>query len=174
MLTNRNEAELLSLFIFSSLPDEVTSSEAADILLSCGELDKMKIDDYICSLIERGQIYSKFSDGDNYVGISETGQLVVSAFSEKKQLFRVPVNKALRRYKKIVCGIDYRIDLVKCDGGSNVKFEMLMSGKKYFSTTLFFSNSNDALQVYNRLDNDPESFYIGVMTVATGDIDYLG
>ncbi len=173
MLTQRNEAELLVLFIFSSLPDEVTFAEAEEILLSSGELDKMKINEYISGLEQGMQIYVKSAHNEKYVGITESGQLVVSAFSEKRHLFRSPINKAMRCYKRIVCGIDYRIELVKTSGGSNVKFEMHMAGKTYFSTTLFFAKSMDALKVYNRLDDDPETFYNGIMTVATGEIGYL-
>ncbi len=173
MLTNRTEAELLAIFVFSSLPDEVTLSEAEEILLASGELDKMNIDEYIVSLEQSNQIYIKPRANEKYVGITETGLLVVSAFAEKKQLFRIPINKAVRCYKKIVCGVDYRIDLVKAGSGSNVVFEMRMAGKTYFSTTLFFAKSMEALKVYNRIDNDPEAFYNGVMTVATGEIEYL-
>lgn len=173
MLNHRTEAELLAIFIFSSLPDEVTLYEAEEILLASGELDGMKIDEYIDSLSNSGQIYVKSRYNEKYVGITETGQLVISAFSDKKQHFRIPINKALRCYKKIVCGIDYKIGLEKVNGGSNVSFEMQMAGKVYFSTKLFFAKSAEALQVYNRLDNDPEAFYNGVMTVATGKIEYL-
>ena len=177
MLIQKQEAELLALFIFSSLPDEVTLSEAREILLASGELDKMETDVYISELESRSQIYIKpqgtNSTAEKYVGITELGQSTVSAFKDKKTLFRAAVNKSLRQYKKIVCGIDYRIDLIKAHGGANVKFEMLVAGKTYFSTTLFFAKSMDALKVYNRLDDDPESFYNGVMTVATGEIDYL-
>lgn len=177
MLIQRQEAEMLTLFIISSLPDEVTLSEAREILLSSGELDRMEIDGYLSDLSRRGQIYIKQGNGtlrqEKYVGITESGKDVAAALSERKPPFRACINKALRQYKKIVCGIDYRIDLVKVVGGSNVEFQMLLSGKTYFSTTLFFSKSMDALRVYNRLDNDPESFYNGVMTVATGEIGYL-
>ena len=173
MLNHRTEAELLAIFIFSSLPDEVTLSEAEEILLASGELDRMKIDEYIESLEEGGQIYIKPRYNEKYVGITDSGQLVVSTFADKKPLFRIPINKSLRCYKKIVCGIDYKIDLEKVNGGSNVCFEMRMAGKTYFSTTLFFAKSMEALQVYNRIDNDPEAFYNGVMTVATGKIEYL-
>lgn len=173
MLTNKTEAELLAIFVFSSLPDEVTLSEAEEILLASGELDRMSIDEYIASLEHNNHIYIKPRANEKYVGITETGLLVVSAFAEKKQLFRIPINRAVRCYKKIVCGVDYRIDLVKSGSGSNVVFEMRMAGKTYFSTTLFFAKSMEALKVYNRIDNDPEAFYNGVMTVATGDIEYL-
>ncbi|MBE6703777.1 MAG: DUF4364 family protein [Ruminococcaceae bacterium] len=173
MLTQRSEAELLALLVFSSLPDEVTFAEAQEILLACGELDKMNITEYIYGLESGGHIYIKDRKNEKYVGMTESGQLVAAAFAEKKQLFRSPLNKSLRCYKKIVCGIDYRIDLVKTNGGSNVKFEMCMAGKTYFSTTMFFAKSMEALKVYNRLDDDPETFYNGVMTVATGEIGYL-
>lgn len=177
MLIQKQDAELLALFIFSSLPDEVTRSEAREILLACGELNKMEIDGYISELESRSQIYIKSRNNntaaEKYVGITELGTAVVAAFGDKKPLFRGAVNKSLRCYKKIVCGVDYRIDLAKTNGGSNVKFEMLVAGKLYFSTTLFFAKSMDALKVYNRLDDDPESFYNSVMTVATGEIDYL-
>lgn len=173
MLNHRTEAELLAIFIFSSLPDEVTLSEAEEILLASGELDRMRIAECIESLENSGQIYIKPRYNEKYVGISDSGQLVVSAFADKKPLFRIPINKSLRCYKKIVCGIDYKIDLVKVSGGSNVNFEMRMAGKTYFSTSLFFAKSMEALQVYNRIDNDPEAFYNGVMTVATGKIEYL-
>lgn len=174
MLTQRTEAELLVLFILSSLPDEVTVSEAEEILIAGGELDGMQLNDYIYSLESRSQLYIKQRSTEKYMGITELGQSVVAAFPEKKQLFRVPVNKALRCYKKIVCGIDYRIDLIKTDGGTNVRFEMLLAGTPYFSTTMFFAKSTEALKVYNRIDDDPEKFYNGVMTVATGEIEYLG
>ncbi len=173
MLIQRSDAELLALLIFASLPDDVTFTEAQEILLSCGELDKMNITEYIYGLESGRHIYIKDVSNEKYVGMTESGQTVASAFAEKKRLFRSPINKALRCYKKIVCGIDYRIDLVKTGGGSNVKFEMLMAGKTYFSTTLFFAKSMEALKVYNRLDDDPETFYNGVMTVATGEIEYL-
>ena len=173
MLINRSEAELLALFIFSSLPDEVTLSEAEEILLASGELDKMEIPVYIDSMLGNMQIYIKSRNNEKYVGLTEKGQMVVSVFSDKKAHFRVPVNRALRLYKKIVCGIDYKIELVKVAGGSNVEFEMRMAGKTYFSTTLFFAKSMEALKVYNRIDNDPEAFYNGVLTVATGEIGYL-
>ena len=173
MPIQRTEAELLALFIFSSLPDEVTMSEASEILLSCDSFDKMEIDEYISELEKRGHIYIKLGNNEKYVGITGLGQSVLKAFEEKKPLYRNAVNKAMRHYKKIVCGIDYRIDLQQACGGSKVSFEMLLNGKSYFSTTLFFAKSMDALSVYNRMDNDPESFYNGVMTVATGEIDYL-
>ena len=85
--------------------------------------------------------------------MTESGQLVAAAFAEKKQLFRSPLNKSLRCYKKIVCGIDYRIDLVKTNGGSNVKFEMCMAGKTYFSTTMFFAKSMEALTLGSHVAN---------------------
>lgn len=177
MLIQRQEAEMLTLFIISSLPDEVTMSEAREILLAGQELDRMEIDGYLQGLAQRGQIYIKHGSGplknEKYVGITETGKSVVAALSERKLPFRACINRALRHYKKIVCGIDYRIELVKVAGGSNVEFQMLLSGKTYFSTTLFFSKSMDALKVYNRLDDDPEGFYNGVMTVATGDVGYM-
>ncbi|MBR3996220.1 MAG: DUF4364 family protein [Clostridia bacterium] len=173
MPIQRTDAELTALFIFSSLPDEVTLSEAEEILLSCDGFDRMEIDGYISELEKRGNIYIKQANNEKYVGITELGQSVVSAFSEKKPLYRSTVNKAMRHYKKIVCGIDYRIDLMPSAGGSKVSFDMLLNGKIYFSTSLFFTKSMDALKVYNRMDNDPEGFYNGVMTVATGEIDYL-
>jgi len=173
LLTQRNDAELLVLFVFSSLPDEVTLSEAQEILLATGELDRMEIPEYIEELSGRSQIYIKQRNSENYIGITSIGQSVLSAFSDKKPHFRGALNKALRCYKKIVCGIDYRIELTKTKGGSNVSFEMLVGGKSYFSANMFFAKSLDALKVYNRLDDDPEGFYNGTMTVATGDIDYL-
>lgn len=173
MHIQRTDAEFTALFIFSSLPDEVTLTEAEEILLSCDSFDKMEIDDYITELEKRGHIYIKQANNEKYVGITELGLSVASAFSEKKHLYRSAVNKAMRHYKKIVCGIDYRIDLAPFAGGSKVSFEMLLNGKAYFSTSLFFTKSMDALKVYNRMDNDPEAFYNGVMTVATGEIDYL-
>lgn len=176
MLIQKQEAELLALFVFSELPDEVTLAEAREILLACGELDKMQIDTYLSDLESAGQIYVKKGGSamsESYTAISEVGHSIVSALKEKKPLFRGAINRSLRRYKKIVCGIDYRLDLESVSGGSNVKFEMLVAGKTYFSTTLFFRKSMDALKVYNRIDNDPDAFYNGVMTVATGEIGYL-
>ncbi len=181
MLKNSADSEMLVLFIFSELPDEVTLSEAREILLASEELDNMQIDSFISELEKSKQIYigtdtvsdAKKIPGEKYVAITGLGAAIAETLGEQKKIFRTAINKAIRRYKKIACGIDYRIDIATVSGGSNVKFDVLVNGKIYFTSTMFFAKSAEALRVYNRIDNDPEAFYNGVMTVATGEIDYI-
>lgn len=186
MLNNKSEAQMLALFVISELPDEVTVSELRSILLSTAELDQMEIDEYLENLEKAGQIYTTVQEsgsarydaardesGEKYVGITPLGMELVSTLESRKSLCKSAVNRAMRQYKKLTCGIDYKIDLEPCEGGSYVRFEMLVGGKLYFSTSLFFAKSREALEVYNRMDDDPEGFYNGFLTVATGSIDYL-
>ena len=186
MINNQSEAQMLALFIIDELPDEVTSSELRSILIACGELNAMEIDQYVESLEKAGQIYSADRDGEisgssktenskgeNYIGITDLGAELVKTLEHRKSLCRSAINRAMREYKKLTCGIDYKINLEQAEGGSYVKFEMFAGGKLYFATSLFFAKSREALEVYNRMDDDPESFYNGFLTVATGSIDYL-
>ncbi len=177
---------MLALFIISELPDEVSLSELRSILVSCGELEPMDIDGYISSLSESGQIYitddavtsaryeaSAEKTSEHYVGITQSGEAVVSAFSKEKALCGNAINRALRMYKKLTCGIEYKISLEKADGGSYVRFEMFVNERLYFSTALFFANAHEALVVCNRMDSNPDAFYNGFLTVATGEVEYL-
>ena len=79
MLIQKQEAELLALFVFSELPDEVTLAEAREILLACGELDKMQIDTYLSDLESAGQIYVKKGGS----ALSESYTANFSSYSRK-------------------------------------------------------------------------------------------
>ncbi len=186
MLNNQSEAQMLALFVISELPDEVTASELRSILLSSAELEPMEIDTYLENLEKAGQIYftsqeskaapydaAKAESTEKYVGITPLGIELVQNLESRKSLCRSAINRAMRQYKKLTCGIDYKISLEQVPGGSYVHFEMLVGDKRYFSTSLFFAKSREALEVYNRMDDDPEGFYSGFLTVATGSIDYL-
>lgn len=181
-----SEAQLLVLFIISELPDEASLSELCSILVSCGELEPMDIGTYIDSLSASGHILisdstpsqarhdaARESSPEKYVSITDTGMSVAEAFSAEKQLCRSAINRALRQYKKLTCGIEYNIKLEKAKGGSYVHFEMLINEKSHFRTALFFADSAGALAVYNRMDENPDAFYARFLTVATGEVEYM-
>lgn len=181
-----NGAQLLVLFIISELPDEASLAELCSILVSCGELEPMEIDTYINTLSERGHIRITESaspvsrhdaaldtPSERYVSITPTGEDAAYAFSAEKQLCKNAINKALRQYKKLTCGIEYNINLEKAQGGSYVHFEMLINEKSHFRTSLFFADSQRALSVYNRMDENPDAFYARFLTVATGEVEYM-
>ncbi len=180
------EAQLLVLFIISELPDEASLTELRSILVSCGEFEPMDIDGYIDVLSGNGHIAlsdsapakARYDAGaedtpERYVSITPRGEAVTEAFSAEKQLCKGAINKALRQYKKLTCGIEYIISLEKTVGGAYVHFEMLINEKSYFKTSLFFADSHKALAVYNRMDENPDAIYNGFLTVATGDVEYL-
>ncbi len=173
MLTDKTEAKMLVLFIISEFSEEVSMQNLRLILLSSDEISQMELDEYIFELAQSNQIYITKADGTEYCGITPEGQESVNVFSEKKQYLRSAINKALRQYKKLVCGIEYKVAMEKVDDGTNVTFSVIISDKCYFTTTMFFAKAKEALEVYNRMDNSPEDFYNGFLTVATGKIDYL-
>lgn len=173
MLTDKTEAKMLVLFIISELPEEVSMQNLRSILLSSDEIMQMNLDEYLFELAQSNQIYITKADNTEYCGITAAGQETVNLFSERKQYLRSFINKAMRQYKKLVCGVEYKIDMEKSDDGTNVTFSVIISGKCYFTTTMFFTKAKEALEVYNRMDNSPEDFYNGFLTVATGEIDYL-
>lgn len=173
MLTNKTEAQMLVLFIMSELTEEVSMQNLRSILLASDEISQMNLDEYIYELSQNNQIYITKEEHTEYCGITDAGQETVNVFPERKQYFRSAINKAMRSYKKLVCGVEYKIDTEKVGDGTNVTFSVIISGKCYFTTTMFFAKAKEALEVYNRMDNSPEDFYNGFLTVATGEIDYL-
>lgn len=191
MFREKSDAQMLALFIISELSDEVTLPELQSILVASAEIDPMQVKEYIEELGSSGQIYiTKENERDElpnakydaridsypldcYTGITQAGIAAVQALSDKKVLFKGAINRALREYKRLLCGIEYRISIENEKGGSYVKFSMFVSGTLYFDTSLFFTRAKDALEVYRRMDDDPEGFYNGFLTVATGRIDYL-
>lgn len=185
MINSKSEAQMLALFIIDELPDAVTLSELYEILISSTELSPMDVPQYVENLLDSGQIYiedssnsarydaAKSSLYEKYVGITEMGRELVWTLSAKKSLLRGAINRAMRHYKKLILGIEYKIEMEKAKDGSYVHFKMYISDKLYFSTSLFFAKSSEALAVYDRMDDDPEAFYSGFLTVASGSIDYL-
>lgn len=173
MLSEKSEAQMLVLFIINELPEEITMQNLRSVLLSSGELEQMNLDEYISSLSQNGQIYITKENTTQYCGITPEGQETVNIFIDKKQYMKSAINRAMREYKKLVCGVEYKIGMEKAAGGTNVTFSVIISGKCYFTTTMFFVKPREATEVYNRMDNSPEDFYNGFLTVATGEIDYL-
>ena len=186
MIINKSEAQMIALFIIDELPDEVTLSELEEILVSSEVFEPIDVPQHIESLLKAGHIYISGGNEKNarydaakdilsrkYAGITETGRELVWTLSAKKTLCQSAINKAMRCYKKLILGIEYKIDMEVQKDGSYVHFKMYLSEKLYFSTSLFFAKSSEALAVYERMDDDPDAFYNGFLTVASGNIDYL-
>ena len=166
MFRERSDAQMLALFIISELSDEVTLPELQSILVASAEIDPMQVKEYIEELGSSGQIYiTKENERDElpnakydaridsyhldcYTGITQAGLAAVQALSDKKVLFKGAINRAPREYKRLLCGIEYRISIENEKGGSYVKFSMFVSGTLYFDTSLFFTRAKDALEVY--------------------------
>ena len=176
---------MLALFIIDELPDRVTLTELQQILVASTALEPMEICEYIENLVRGGHVYisddaegarydaKKTATPEQYAGITEQGRELVWTLSAKKSLCRTAINKSMREYKRLICGIEYKIDMEPVQDGSYVHFKMYLCDRLYFSTSLFFAKSSEALSVYDRMDNSPEAFYNGFLTVASGDIDYL-
>ena len=173
-MPNRNSRpEILALLIFALLPEEVTETEAQTILLESEEFDFISAGECITGLIVRGNLYKEEGESGVLIGITELGETAAEAFSEERTHYSHAINKALRAYRRLVTGIEYRIGM-SCEGnGSYVSFERLDFGEQRLYLRLFFDKSNEALEAYNRMDSDPDAFYKGYVTVATGKIDFL-
>lgn len=164
-MMNGREASMLTLFILSDLPDEVTVEEAQSIVLASGEVEPMAVAGGIEQLEKAGLVAVR----DGFLSVTRAGQETASSMEDKKKLCRSAIHRAMREYKRLTCGIDYRLSTENAHGGSFVHFSVYVGELKYFETSLFFAKASEALAVYNRMDEDPERFYKGFLTVATGE-----
>ena len=164
-MMNSREASMLTLFILSDLPDEVTAEEAQSIVLASGEVEPMTVRIGIEELEAAGLVRTR----DGFLTVTQAGQETASSMADKKKLCRAAIHRAMREYKRLTCGIDYRLSMENGDGGTFLRFSVYVGDKRYFDTSLFFAKASEALAVYNRMDEDPERFYKGFLTVATGE-----
>lgn len=169
----RDSAELAAMFIFAEMDEEITVNEAQEILSASGEVDAFEAVPCIDGLCERGILYQSGSGSEVFVGITEKGVDAVEALSEKRKSFLSAINKAKRVYRKITTGVEYIVDMQKNGKGTDIIFEMRIFGEQRFYTKIYFQNSLQALNAYNRIDNDPDSAYKAFLTVTTGAIDLI-
>jgi hypothetical protein len=173
MPNNNSRPEILALLIFSLLPEEITETEARTILLESEEFDHISAGECITELIGRGNLYKEEGESGVLIGLTELGETAAEAFTEERKHYSHAINKALRAYRRLITGIEYRIGLSREGNGSYVSFERLDFGEQKLFLRLFFDKSGEALEAYNRMDSDPDAFYKGYVTVATGKIDFL-
>ncbi len=185
MLKDNLEASLLSLFVLESLPGACSDEQLREILISSGEIEQLSVDGIISSLFENGSIaeslhtHAKYdaelqNSGKKAIVITEQGRAVLSAMADKREFYQSAINRALRYYKKIMYGAQYRIYSEKESGGVRVYFSLLMGDICVFETSLLFSSAAEAKEVLERMENDPDAVYRGFMTVSTGKIEFLG
>ena len=175
MTNSKNDSAITALLIFSSLPEEVSLSDAEAILTESGAADQFSASACIEDLCSKGHLYiEEGTDGTKHLGLTELGDRISQALSDKKDSYSDTICAALRAHRRLTTGIEFRVSLRRADGdGSYVRFEKLKDGALLFSTEIFFEKSSDALGAHNRMNADPDSFFSGFMTVVTGDIGYL-
>lgn len=168
MTVGGSTAELAALFIFSTLPEELTRTQAESVLIDSGEFDCIAASETIDELARRGSLYIA---EDGSVGISELGEDALQAFEDKRECYLSAINRAVRAYRRIMTGVEYKIDLSAAEnGGSLVIFERLDDGVQRLYLKLYFDKSADALAAYNLIDRDPDSAFERLVAVSSGRI----
>ena len=175
-LKNENDVKIFILYLLKNVGKPLLFNDLTEIVLEDEYVDYMAFAECLASLTETGNIETHpTDDGDEYEITAQGKEVALQLESRIAGFVRSQSLKSAMRYLSFKDrGIRVPVTSTPLDGG---KYEMIFSitdkQSTLFSLSLVVDNSYQEQQMRYNFQNEPERIYRAILSLLSGDPDYL-
>jgi hypothetical protein len=177
LLKEKNDIKIFILYLMRSVGYPLDFSNINDIVVQDGIVNYFDFAECFAELIDSGNISETSVDGKEAIySITEQGKNVADSLqSDLLMMIRERSLKSAMRY----LSFKKRGSFIKCqsaelpDGTYSLCCRIVEEKEEIMNITLKVDNKNQLDRMIHNFEERPEAVYKGLMTVLTGEINYL-
>ena len=177
LLTEKNDIKIFILYLMRNIGYPLDFSNITDIVLQDEVVKYFDFAECFAELIETGNIAEeKDSDGETLYSITEQGKTVADDL--QSDLFMMIRERSLKSALRLL-SFKKRGSFVKCestpleDGAFLLSCRIVESKEEVMNVTLKVEDKKQLDVMMHNFKERPEAVYKGLMTLLTGEINYL-
>ena len=177
MLTEKNDIKIFILYLMRNIGYALDFSNITDIVLQDEVVKYFDFAECFAELLEAGNISEeRVEDGETVYSITEQGKKVADDL--QSDIFMLIREKSLKSALRLL-SFKRRGSFIKCestpldDGGYNLCCRIVENKEEIMNVTIKVEDKKQLNRMKSSFEERPESLYKGIMTILTGEIDYL-
>lgn len=177
MLTEKNDIKIFILYLMRNIGYALDFSNITDIVLQDEVVKYFDFAECFAELLEAGNISEeKAEDGETMYSITEQGKKVADDL--QSDIFMMIREKSLKSALRLL-SFKKRGSFIKCEsapleeGGYSLCCRIVESKEEIMNVTIKVEDKKQLDKMKHSFEERPEALYKGIMTLLTGEIDYL-
>ena len=175
-MSNKNDIKIFILFLLDNINYPVDYNTIHDISVQNGYVGNFDFAECFSELVELEHIFEGEVDGEKYYAISPKGHLVATELQSK---IMAPIReKSLKSAMRLLSfqkrGASANCSYKAIDNGSYlVHFEITEKENTILDLDFSVASEEMAKVIKAKFDRSPEGMYRGMLSVLTGEMEYL-
>lgn len=176
-LKEKNDIKIFILYLMRNIGYPLDFSTITDIVLQDEIVKYFDFAECFSELLETGNIAEeKAEDGETLYSVTEQGKHV--ADSLQSDIFMMIRERSLKSALRLL-SFKKRGSFIKCkstplaDGSFSLCCQIVESKEEVLNITLKVDNKKQLDRMMHNFEERPEAVYKGLMTLLTGEINYL-
>ncbi len=173
---NKTDIKIFILFLLNEINYPLDYTSIVDVISENGYVGSFDFAEAFSELCEKGHIEVKETNGERLYSIASTGRMVaeelqgelLESIREKSRKGAMRLVSLLRRGAKVRSEI-----LPRQDGKYLFVAEMTETEGTILKNEIVVSTLRAAEHLKERFDRNPEAIYRGILSVLTGEMEYL-
>jgi hypothetical protein len=177
MLTEKNDIKIFILYLMRNIGYALDFSNVTDIVLQDEVVKYFDFAECFAELVEAGNISEeKAENGETMYTITEQGIKVADDL--QSDIFMLIREKSLKSALRLL-SFKKRGSFIKCEstplenGGYSLCCRIVESKEEVLNVTIKVDDKKQLDKMKHSFEERPEALYKGIMTLLTGEIDYL-
>ncbi len=175
-LQNKIDIKIFILFLLDHLSYPVDDESISHVIVENGYVGSFDFTECFSELLELGHIVADDVDGKTYYAISDEGRKVSAEFQDSviEPIRAASAHSASRIMSLSRRGVSLHADITEReDQHLFVRCRVEETAGELFSFSVTVSSRAQAERIVAAFRQNPEKTFRGLMSVVTGDIDYL-
>ncbi len=175
-LTEKNDIKIFILYLLMNIGYPIDMTTLSDISVQDDFVQQFDFMDCFFELFESGAIQCSFSDGEQLYSVTDAGKKAVEAFQSEilPTIRQKSLKSAFRLLSFRKTGAKVSSSVEKTDDGRFV-VSVSISNKtgQVMSAKVTAENEQQAEKMKQNFEERPELIYRGLLSLLSGDVNYL-
>lgn len=173
----RTQAKIFVLYILGNIGEPVEFSTINDMILQDGLVSYFDFAPAFTELLEQGQLVSteRTPGGEPLYTITPQGRSVLETYEQ--ELLTDDKDRAIRHAMRVLAqkrdGVRQSSRIVETGTGWTVTCTIEDKQKVLFETSVFLNDRTFAERLCNNFDDRADIIYRGVLSLLSGDVDFI-
>ena len=175
-LTEKNDIKIFILYLLMNIEYPIDMTTLSDISVQDDFVLQFDFMDCFFELFESGAIACTFSDGEQLYSITDSGRKAAEALQSAilPAIRQRSLKSAYRLLSFKKTGAVISSDIKKEDnGGYTVSVSIRNKSGQVMSASVAAENEETAEKMRRNFDEKPELVYKGILSLLSGDVNYL-